>query len=144
MEIIKANIQAGEIFVECPFCNLDETVVSNPLAAAVEDIFPTSSGHMLVVPRRHIQTIDEATDEEIQALTRVLTKTKAIIRERYGADGFNIGINEGAAAGQTVNHLHIHVIPRRKGDTDDPRGGIRRVLPCRHRYFGAGKSHTGL
>lgn len=120
--------------MKCPFCQPADTVVSNGLAFAVEDIFPASPGHMLVIPRRHIQTIDEATAEEILAFMDLLKKVKAIIRERYRADGFNIGINEGWVAGQTINHLHIHVIPRVKGDVEDPRGGIRRALPCRHRY----------
>ncbi len=120
--------------MKCPFCQLTEPVISNSLAVAVEDSFPASAGHMLIIPRRHILTINEATGEEVQAFMELLKEVKAIIRERYGADGFNIGINEGAAAGQTVSHLHIHVIPRRKGDVEDPRGGIRRALPCRHRY----------
>lgn len=120
--------------MECPFCQLTELVASNHLAVAVKDSFPASTGHMLIVPRRHIQTIDQATGEEVLAFFQLLKEVQGIIRERYGADGFNIGINQGAAAGQTVGHLHIHVIPRRKGDVEDPRGGIRRALPCRHRY----------
>ncbi|HHX87977.1 MAG TPA: HIT family protein [Firmicutes bacterium] len=120
--------------MSCPFCQLTEPVLSNHLAMAVEDNFPASPGHMLIIPRRHILTIDQATGEEAMALFKLLKEVKVIIQDRYGADGFNIGINEGAVAGQTVSHLHIHVIPRRKGDVEDPRGGIRRALPCRHRY----------
>ncbi len=127
--------------MECPFCKPIEPVIANLLAVAVEDSFPASDGHMLIIPRRHILNIDEATAEEVLALMELLREVKGIIRERYGADGFNIGINEGAAAGQTVSHLHIHVIPRRTGDVDDPRGGIRRALPCRHRYP---NTHTSL
>lgn len=106
---------------------------SNALAYAIEDKFPAAAGHSLIIPRRHILTLDEASPEEAAALFNLIIEAKAIIRRKHGADGFNIGINEGAAAGQTVMHLHIHVIPRRRGDVPDPRGGVRKVLPCRRR-----------
>ncbi len=88
-----------------------------------------------MIPRRHILTLDEASEQEIAALFALVREAKELIRRRCRADGFNIGINEGAAAGQTVMHLHIHVIPRRRGDVADPRGGIRKVLPCRGRSY---------
>lgn len=119
----------------CVFCSLAEPyIAANELAFAFEDIFPAAPGHCLVVPRRHILTLDEATAPEALSLVNLLPEVKRWIRAHYGADGFNIGLNEGAAAGQTVPHLHLHVIPRRRGDVPDPRGGIRKVLPGRQRY----------
>jgi diadenosine tetraphosphate (Ap4A) HIT family hydrolase len=118
----------------CIFCALqEESLAANELAFALEDKFPVSPGHSLVIPRRHILTLDEASEREIAALFALVREVKDQIRRRYGAGGFNIGINEGAVAGQTVMHLHIHVIPRRHGDVDDPRGGVRKVLPGRGR-----------
>jgi diadenosine tetraphosphate (Ap4A) HIT family hydrolase len=116
----------------CVFCALQEKrFLANELAYALEDNFPVTPGHSLVIPRRHILTLDEATAPEIAALFALVGEVKSLIRRRHGADGFNLGINEGAAAGQTVMHLHIHVIPRRHGDVADPRGGIRKVLSHR-------------
>lgn len=118
----------------CVFCALQEqSIAANELAFALEDNYPVSPGHSLAIPRRHILTLDEASEQEITALFAVVGEVKELIRRRYGADGFNIGINEGAVAGQTVMHLHIHIIPRRRGDVDDPRGGVRKVLPGRGR-----------
>jgi diadenosine tetraphosphate (Ap4A) HIT family hydrolase len=112
----------------------EEYLCANELAYAIEDRFPAATGHSLIIPRRHMLTLDDASVEEASALFALLIETKALIRKKYGADGFTIGINEGVAAGQTVMHLHIHIIPRHSGDVPDPRGGIRKVLPCRHRY----------
>lgn len=109
----------------------EEYLCANSLAYAILDSFPAAVGHSLVIPRRHLLTLDEASEGEVVAFSALIRQTKVIIRQKYGADGFNIGINEGAAAGQTVMHLHIHIIPRRAGDLPDPRGGIRKVLPCR-------------
>lgn len=118
----------------CVFCSLKEKFIAeNDSAYAIWDHFPAASGHSLVIPRRHLLTLDEVTGREVQDLFALLREVKGLIREQYGADGFNIGVNEGAAAGQTVMHLHFHIIPRRYGDVADPRGGIRKVLPCRSR-----------
>lgn len=116
----------------CVFCTMtEEYLCANSLAYAIWDRFPAAAGHSLVIPRRHMLTLDEASESEVVALSALIRQTKVIIQEKYGADGFNIGINEGASAGQTVMHLHIHIIPRCAGDLPDPRGGIRKVLPCR-------------
>jgi len=118
----------------CTFCTMAEPYLcSNALAYAIEDRFPAAAGHSLIIPRRHILTMDELLPEEAAALFDLIKEAKAIIRRKYGADGYNIGINEGVAAGQTLMHLHIHIIPRRHGDVPDPRGGIRKVLPFRYR-----------
>jgi diadenosine tetraphosphate (Ap4A) HIT family hydrolase len=119
----------------CIFCTLtEEPVAENELAFAIRDKFPAATGHCLVIPRRHVVTMDELTGEEALALFALVRQVKSLLRERFCPDGFNIGINEGEAAGQTVMHLHIHIIPRTRGDVADPRGGIRKVLPCRPRY----------
>ncbi len=119
----------------CIFCAMSEDYLcANELAFAIEDKFPAAPGHSLIIPRRHMLTLDDLSDEEAIALFALLKEAKALIRKKYGADGFNIGMNEGLSAGQTVMHLHIHIIPRLSGDVPDPKGGIRKVLPCRRRY----------
>lgn len=116
----------------CPFCCLDEAVlVSNELAFAVEDICPAAPGHCLVIPRRHIETMEALQEREVLALFRLVKEVKELVHRRYRVDGFNIGINIGEMAGQTIHHIHIHIIPRRCGDVSNPRGGIRKVLPSR-------------
>ena len=111
----------------CPFCYPPETelITDNELAKAFLDKFPVNEGHTLITPKRHIENIFEATDEEFKAFKELLFKVKELIDKRYKPDGYNIGVNVGKEAGQTVFHLHIHVIPRFKGDVNDPRGGVR-------------------
>ncbi|HRY09261.1 MAG TPA: HIT family protein [Candidatus Nanopelagicales bacterium] len=109
-----------------------EWIASNDLAFAIRDRFPVSPGHCLVIPRRVVATWDETTAAERSALIALMTEVKDMLRDAFRPDGFNAGFNEGAAAGQTVFHLHIHVIPRFTGDVPDPRGGIR------HAVMGAG------
>ncbi len=101
---------------------------------ALWDLYPISPGHALVIPRRHMPSLFDATEAERSALLAMVNTTKAIIDERHRPDGYNIGVNVGAAAGQTVFHLHIHVIPRFAGDVDDPRGGVRHVIPAKANY----------
>lgn len=113
-----------------PFLDIAESewVASNPLAFAIRDNFPASPGHTLVIPKRLIPDWDRATPQEQQAILDLVTEVKQQLREQYAPDGFNLGVNEGAAAGQTVFHLHFHVIPRYVGDVPDPRGGIRHAV----------------
>ena len=120
-----------------PFCALDptRTLAELKLAVIYQDGFPVSHGHTLILPRRHIGNIFEATYAEQVALHRALKQAKEILDDRFRPDGYNIGINQGSAAGQTVQHLHIHLIPRYKGDQEDPRGGIRWVLPEKAKYW---------
>ena len=121
----------------CPFCNLDNTriILSNNHAKAIYDGFPVSPGHSLIIPKRHISSFFEATREEQVALLDLLTgMQKILVKERH-PDGFNIGINVGEAAGQTVMHLHIHLIPRYAGDQPDPRGGVRWIFPEKADYW---------
>jgi diadenosine tetraphosphate (Ap4A) HIT family hydrolase len=102
------------------------------------DGFPISSGHALIIPKRHIASLFDATREEREALFDLLEHVKTELMERYNPDGFNIGINDGTAAGQTVMHLHIHLIPRYSGDQTDPRGGVRWIFPDKAAYWNNG------
>lgn len=104
---------------------------------ALWDMFPLNPGHALIVPNRHVADWFSATEEERAALMRCVERCKREIERHHRADGYNVGFNSGAAAGQTVFHLHMHVIPRLIGDVADPRGGIRHVVPARARYWGA-------
>ena len=112
-------------------------VLRFPTVLALLDGFPVSQGHVLIVPHRHIPTWFDATDEERAALFGAIAPVCELIKNQYGAEGFNFGINSGAAAGQTVPHLHLHVIPRRTGDMEDPRGGVRHVIPSKGNYLSA-------
>lgn len=120
----------------CPFCSpkKDEIVVENDLAHARYDAYPVNLGHILIIPFRHFPSFFEATPEEHSAILDLIQKSRKIIDERYSPDGYNIGVNIGHAAGQTVMHLHIHMIPRYKGDVKNARGGIRGVIPEKREY----------
>ncbi len=120
-----------------PFLQLpqDMHVASNALAFAIRDGFPVSPGHTLIVPRRLVATWFEATREEQVAMLELLDVVKAQLDAELQPDGYNIGINVGPAAGQTVMHLHMHLIPRFNGDVPDPRGGIRHVIPGKGNYL---------
>ncbi|WP_205708793.1 HIT domain-containing protein [Kineococcus siccus] len=119
-----------------PFLQVPPTqwVASNDLAFALRDAHPVNPGHTLVVPRRLVPTWFEATPSEQAAILALLEEVKSGLDRYYAPEGYNIGINVGAAAGQTVFHLHVHLIPRHVGDVDDPRGGVRHVIPTRGHY----------
>ncbi len=121
----------------CPFCNPDPQRVFLRLrhVFALWDGFPVTDGHALIVPYRHVPTWFDASSTERSELFSAIDAVCSIIRERDGIDGFNFGVNVGAAAGQTVPHLHQHVIPRRIGDMPDPRGGVRHVIPGKGNYL---------
>jgi diadenosine tetraphosphate (Ap4A) HIT family hydrolase len=99
------------------------------------DGFPISPGHTLIIPKRHIASLFEATRDEREGLFDQVEQVKAALQEKFKPDGFNIGINDGTAAGQTVMHLHIHLIPRYAGDQPDPRGGVRWIFPDKADYW---------
>ena len=122
---------------ESPFLQIPEAeyICSNKLAFAVWDKFPVTTGHALIIPYRIMTTWWETSQKEKKELSKLLEQTRQIIEEKYNPDGFNIGINNNKAAGQTVNHLHIHLIPRYFGDTPDPRGGVRHVIPSKGNYL---------
>jgi diadenosine tetraphosphate (Ap4A) HIT family hydrolase len=104
------------------------------LVIALWDGYPVSPGHALIIPRRHVPSLFDATEQEQSALLVMVNSARAIIDRSHRPDGYNIGLNVGAAAGQTVFHLHVHVIPRFVGDVDDPRGGVRHVNPAKANY----------
>lgn len=121
----------------CPFCEPDagNVFLRDDLVVGLWDRFPSSPGHALLVSRRHVADWFQATPEEQAALTAAIRQARKAIETEYAPDGFNIGINAGRAAGQTVAHLHVHVIPRYEGDVPDPRGGLRWVLPATAEYW---------
>lgn len=121
----------------CPFCDPDpERVVRRTRHAfALRDAFPVSEGHTLVIPARHVASLFDLPTEEQADVWRLVAEMRAELAERHEPDGFNIGVNDGAAAGQTVMHAHVHLIPRHRGDVPDPRGGIRWVLAGRAPYW---------
>lgn len=121
----------------CPFCSAPPERVFHrtPLAFLIWDAFPVSEGHALIVLIRHVASWFDATEEERHELMSLVTVARDLIQGQHPAEGFNIGINVGAAAGQTVPHLHVHVIPRRHGDMSDPRGGVRHVIPSKGNYL---------
>ena len=121
----------------CPFCTLplERIIDSNDLALVIRDGYPVSPGHTLVIPKRHIGSWFEITQAEQQALLDLLAKAKAVLEAEFKPDGYNIGINDGPTAGQTVPHLHIHLIPRYKGDLEDPKGGVRWIIPGKAKYW---------
>jgi diadenosine tetraphosphate (Ap4A) HIT family hydrolase len=120
----------------CPFCCLaaDRLVLESEFAAVIRDAFPVSPGHTLIIPRRHVASFFEIADTERTDLMSLLAAARADLDREFRPAGYNIGINDGTAAGQTVPHLHIHLIPRYTGDADDPRGGVRWVLPDKAAY----------
>ena len=122
----------------CPFCTLppERIIDSNDLGVSIRDGFPVSPGHTLVIPKRHIGSWFEISKDEQSGLLALLERAKTDIQIEFSPDGYNIGINDGSAAGQTVPHLHMHLIPRYKGDQEDPRGGVRWVIPGKAKYWG--------
>ena len=121
----------------CPFCNISTSRVidTDDLALVIRDNFPVSPGHTLIIPRRHVDSFFSITDQEPGSLMRLLSKAQTALQREYSPAAYNVGINDGPAAGQTVPHLHIHLIPRYAGDSEDPRGGVRWVLPDQARYW---------
>ena len=119
---------------KCPFCSVNDSMINNDLAYVIHDNYPVSVGHMLIIPYRHVSDYFELTDEEKDALQTLLEQSKTLLIKKHNPDGFNIGINVGAAAGQTIWHVHVHLIPRYKGDMSDPTGGVRGVIPDKQKY----------
>jgi len=111
--------------------NLDE----GRFVATFADAFPSAEGHRLVVPVRHVARVEELTQDEWRGLFDLVREVAREVAGTPGVDGLNIGVNSGEAAGQTVGHAHVHVIPRRAGDVADPRGGVRWVLPDTADYW---------
>ena len=124
----------------CPFCKItrhDEKriIKENDLAFVIRDGYHVSEGHTLIIPKRHVASFFEITNEERHALLDLLDKAQKALDRELSPAAYNIGINDGVSAGQTVPHLHIHLIPRYKGDVEDPRGGIRWIMPDKADYW---------
>jgi diadenosine tetraphosphate (Ap4A) HIT family hydrolase len=120
----------------CLFCNTDrEKVAENSLAYVIKDAYPVSEGHALIIPKRHFDSYFDIKQPELNAVQSLLSETqKQITQSDNSVTGFNIGINQGKDAGQTIFHCHIHLIPRRAGDVENPRGGIRHLIPGKGGY----------
>lgn len=121
----------------CLFCQLPDTriIASSPLALVIRDAYPVSLGHTLIIPKRHIGSFFETNNEERLELLNLLDQARLKVLTEFNPTAFNIGINDGAAAGQTIAHLHIHLIPRYINDQPDPRGGVRWVIPEKAKYW---------
>jgi len=122
--------------VNCPFCSPvnREKVLASELCFARWDKYPVTEGHLLIIPNRHVPDYFSLTVEEKTALWVMVDEGKKLLDERFKPDGYNVGINVGIDAGQTVMHCHIHLIPRRSGDSINPRGGVRGVIPGKSDY----------
>ena len=123
--------------MECQFCVLPDSRVWFDQGGVLvfKDAYPISPGHTLVIPRRHVKSLFELGGEEREDLFQALSRAKGLLVSEMKPDGFNIGINDGIAAGQTVFHLHVHLIPRYQGDSEDPRGGVRWIFPDKAKYW---------
>jgi diadenosine tetraphosphate (Ap4A) HIT family hydrolase len=118
----------------CPFCHPEDVLLKNELAYAIADKFPVNPGHLLIIPKRHIADFFLISNAEKVALLTLLDEAKHYLDGEHAPAGYNVGINVGEVAGQTIPHVHIHLIPRYKGDMESPRGGVRGVIPSKQSY----------
>lgn len=127
------NFQEG-----CEFCqafqNKRDILLENSHSFCKWDEHPVSKGHMLIIPKAHATSFFALSSEEILSMYHSIVKGKEIIEKKYSPDGYNLGINIGRDAGQTISHLHIHLIPRYRGDVEDPEGGVRNIIPGKGKY----------
>lgn len=127
----------AEIIKKCHFCHLpkERVWVETETCIAFFDGFPVSEGHTLIIPKRHTMILHDLPPKELGDVWALVAKMRHLLVDRFKPNGFNIGVNEGPAAGQTIGHAHVHIIPRRNGDVPDPRGGIRWVIPDKAKYW---------
>ena len=127
------TLNAGK--TDCVFCKTDrETIIENNNAFAIYDKYPVSEGHVLVIPKFHVSDYFELNFVQQLSLWNLVNHIKEYLEEKHSPNGFNIGVNVNEDAGQTVNHVHVHVIPRYTGDMEDPKGGVRGVIPEKQKY----------
>ena len=125
---------------DCPLCSKKDIVIENgkaienDLAYVLTDTNPVNPGHCLIVTKRHVAEYFDATTEEKAAINELINEMKIIIDKNHSPDGYNIGVNIGKAGGQSVPHIHIHMMPRFLGDIENPRGGVRGVIPKKQKY----------
>ena len=117
-----------------PFLEKKERLLENEVGFVIYDGYPVSKGHCLIVPHRVYSDYFESTNEEVIGLQKLVLETKKLLDGKFKPNGFNVGINSGETGGQTVPHVHIHLIPRYKGDMENPRGGVRGVIPSKQKY----------
>lgn len=136
--MLSRNTTISSDMENCPFCDIknykDNIVCETELTISILDRYPVSKGHTLVIPKRHVGSYFDLTEDEVTDIWSMVNDVKKVLDYMYEPDGYNIGINVGKAAGQTVPHVHIHVIPRYLGDMEDPKGGIRGVIPDKQKY----------
>jgi diadenosine tetraphosphate (Ap4A) HIT family hydrolase len=122
----------------CLFCNIKKSGLAdeNQFAYASYDSYPVTNKHCLIIPKRHVKDYFDLTEEEIVACNQLIKKIKKDIEKKDASvKGFNIGTNSGKIAGQSIMHCHIHLIPRREGDVENPQGGVRSVIPLKQHYI---------
>ncbi|BBB22745.1 histidine triad (HIT) protein [Abyssogena phaseoliformis symbiont OG214] len=122
---------------DCLFCQLrEERIIGQcDLTITFLDSYPASPGHVLIIPKRHVATYFDITEQEQNAIAKAIQKAKLILDEEFSPDGYNIGVNNGKAAGQSIMHLHVHLIPRYKDDVENPKGGVRWVISNKADYW---------
>lgn len=119
----------------CLFCKDAKGVsLDHELAYSARDSYAVSPGHTLVIPKRHVASFFDLTPEEVQICMELITEERKLLDEEFSPDGYNIGVNIGPAAGQSIRHVHIHLIPRYQGDVENPQGGVRHVIPNKGHY----------
>jgi len=121
----------------CLFCKSTQSglAVENELAYASYDTYPVSEFHCLIIPKRHVKDYFDLSDDEVIACNNLIKQIKDdILSKDLSVKGFNVGTNSGVIAGQSIMHCHIHLIPRREGDVDNPQGGVRSVIPLKQHY----------
>ena len=134
---ISFNIAIMTNHKTCPFCTLsaERIIDSNELGVVIRDGYPISEGHTLIIPKRHVGSFFKTTQDEKIALLALLENAQKQLKKEFNPHSFNIGVNDGKEAGQTVPHLHIHLIPRYESDMTDPRGGVRWIIPKKAKYW---------
>ena len=119
----------------CLFCKDPRGVsLERELAYSARDTYAVSPGHTLVIPRRHVASFFDLTPDEVHACMELIAEERKLVDSKFNPDGYNIGVNVGQAAGQSIFHVHIHIIPRYKGDVENPQGGVRHVIPKKGHY----------
>ena len=119
----------------CPFCEIDrESILDSELCFSIYDKYPVNKGHILVIPKRHVGDYFQLQHDEVDSLWEMVQKAKVFLENKFNPQGFNVGFNVGHEAGQTIDHVHIHIIPRYTGDMEDPTGGVRHVIPEKGKY----------
>jgi diadenosine tetraphosphate (Ap4A) HIT family hydrolase len=118
----------------CPFCRSDDALLANTLAYVLADKNPVTPGHLLIIPCRHVSDFFATSFDELEAIWVLVEAAKALLEEKHHPDGYNLGVNVGEAGGQTIAHAHLHLIPRYSGDVENPRGGVRGIIPARQHY----------